>query len=101
MPFSHIIIWKLNKESMKYVIFYNLISLWSIIFDQLNFFESFGKRCSDLCLDNELPSQPEVDKVLVLMASRVACDSCSTTFDTLGADMFGLSDFFLLHPHEN
>ena len=39
---------------------------------RLKVFESFGKRCSELCLDNENPSQPEVDKVSVLMALRVA-----------------------------
>ena len=39
---------------------------------RLKVFESFGKRCSELCLDNEAPSQSEVDKVSVLMALRVA-----------------------------
>ena len=46
---------------------------------RLKVFESFGKRCSDLCLDNELPSQPEVDKVSVLMALRVAREGRSAT----------------------
>ena len=39
---------------------------------RLKVFESFGKRCSELCLDCESASQPEVDKVSVLMALRVA-----------------------------
>ena len=46
---------------------------------RLKVFESFGKRCSDLCLDNELPSQSEVDKVSVLMALRVAREGRSAT----------------------
>ena len=46
---------------------------------RLKVFESFGKRCSDLRLDNELPSQPEVDKVSVLMALRVAREGRSAT----------------------
>jgi hypothetical protein len=46
---------------------------------RLKVFESFGKRCSDLCLDNEFPSQPEVDKVSVLMALRVAREGKSAT----------------------
>ena len=46
---------------------------------RLKVFESFGKRCSDLCLDNEMPSQPEVDKVSVLMALRVAREGRSAT----------------------
>ena len=41
-------------------------------FSRLKVFESFGKRCAELCLDCETPSQPEVDKVSVLMALRVA-----------------------------
>ena len=39
---------------------------------RLKVFEAFGKRCSEVCLDNETPSQPEVDKVSVLMALRVS-----------------------------
>ena len=46
---------------------------------RLKVFESFGKRCSDLELDLELPSQPEVDKVSVLMALRVAREGRSAT----------------------
>ncbi len=30
---------------------------------RIKVFELFGKRCSELCLDNETPSQAEVDKV--------------------------------------
>jgi hypothetical protein len=36
-------------------------------------------RCSDLCLDNETPSQSEVDKVSILMALRVAKEGKSPT----------------------
>ncbi len=46
---------------------------------RLKVFESVGKRCSDLCLDNELPSQPEIDKVSVLMALRVAKEGKAAT----------------------
>ena len=46
---------------------------------RLKVLESFGKRCSDVCLDNEYPSQPEVDKVFVLMALRVAREGRSAT----------------------
>ena len=46
---------------------------------RLKVFEAFGKRCSDLCLDNEAPSQSEVDKVSVLMALRVAREGRSAT----------------------
>ena len=46
---------------------------------RLKVLESFGKRCSDLCLDNEFPSQPEIDKVSVLMALRVAREGRSAT----------------------
>jgi len=46
---------------------------------RIKVFESFGKRCSDLCLDNELPTQQEVDKVSVLMALRVAREGKSPT----------------------
>ena len=46
---------------------------------RIKVFESFGKRCSDLCLDNELPTQQEIDKVSVLMALRVAREGKSPT----------------------
>ncbi len=39
---------------------------------RLKVFKSFGRRCAEICLDNELPSQSEVDKVSVLMALSVA-----------------------------
>lgn len=51
----------------------------TIVDYRLKVFESFGKRCSDLCLDNEFPSQSEVDKVSVLMALRVAREGRSAT----------------------
>ena len=44
----------------------------SVVDYRLKVLESFGKRCSELCLDNECPSQREIDKVSVLMALRVA-----------------------------
>ena len=46
---------------------------------RLKVLESFGKRCSELCLDNESPSQPEVDKVSVLMALRVSREGLAPT----------------------
>ena len=46
---------------------------------RIKVFESFGKRCSDLCLDNESPTQQEIDKVSVLMALRVAREGKSPT----------------------
>ena len=63
-PFSHILIWKLTTESMKYM----------ILLQQFNW-----KRFSDFCLDNELPSQPGEDKVSVVIALRVTRESCSVT----------------------
>ena len=47
-------------------------SVTSVVDYRLKVFESFGKRCAELQLDNETPSQSEVDKVSVLMALRVA-----------------------------
>ena len=46
---------------------------------RLKVFEVFGKRCSEVRLDNELPSQSEVDKVSVLMALRVAREGQAPT----------------------
>ncbi len=46
---------------------------------RIKVFELFGKRCSEICLDNETPSQPEVDKVSVLMALRVAREGMAPT----------------------
>jgi len=39
---------------------------------RLKVLERFGQRCPDICLDNEAPSQSEVDKVSVRMALKVA-----------------------------
>ena len=35
----------------------------SIVDYRIKVFELFGKRCPEICLDNETPSQQEVDKV--------------------------------------
>ncbi len=51
----------------------------SVVDYRLKVFESFGKRCSELTLDNESPSQSEVDKVSVRMALRVAREGRSPT----------------------
>ncbi|TRY75649.1 hypothetical protein TCAL_04582 [Tigriopus californicus] len=51
----------------------------SVVDYRIKLFESFGKRCSELCLDNENPSQREIDRVSILMALRVAKEGLPPT----------------------
>uniref|UniRef100_A0A2P2IAE4 Nischarin-like n=1 Tax=Hirondellea gigas TaxID=1518452 RepID=A0A2P2IAE4_9CRUS len=45
--------------------------------------ECFGNRCSELCLDNERPTQRELDKVAVLQALRAAREGSTCRLPTL------------------
>lgn len=51
----------------------------SVVDYRLKVFEAFGKKCSDLSLDGQIPSQSEIDCVSVLMALRVAKEGKSPT----------------------
>lgn len=51
--------------------------------------ESFGDRAKEICLDNERPSQQELDKVAILRALRIAREGRSHSFTNgLNASFF-------------
>lgn len=43
--------------------------------------ENFGERAKEICLDNEKPSQPELDKVSILRALRIVKEGKTPTFN--------------------
>ena len=51
----------------------------AIVDYRLKVLESFGKRCAEIKLDNEMPTQSEVDKVSILMALRVSREGLAAT----------------------
>lgn len=54
----------------------------SVIVDyRVKVLEQFGPRASELCLDNEMPSQTELDTICVLQAIRIVKEGRTPTFD--------------------